>query len=168
MKILITEDHAVVRQGLRLILADKFKKATFGEARNATEALERVWKEKWDVVVLDLTMPGRSGLEVLKKIKEDRRTRIIPVVLLTSSKEEEDVYRGYELGVSSYVVKPVDFDQVGPVHHAKGTAAQAAGDVVDAFSGRPALLARHSRILGKGSRIVRSSMAPSLGPAGSP
>src|SRR5882672_7417288 len=67
MKILIIDDHAVVREGLKLILRDHFKNAIFGEARNATEALECVWKEKWDVVVLDITMPGRSGLEVLKE-----------------------------------------------------------------------------------------------------
>src|SRR6185369_17751181 len=65
MKILIADDHAVVRHGLRQILADDFKRATFGEARNAQEALDLVWKENWDVVVLDITMPGRSGLDVL-------------------------------------------------------------------------------------------------------
>src|ERR1041384_4984561 len=60
MKILLTDDHAVVRHGLKQILADEFKKATFGEARNAQEALNRVWGEHWDVVVLDITMPGRN------------------------------------------------------------------------------------------------------------
>src|SRR4051812_7452997 len=52
MKILLADDHAVVRHGLKQILADEFRKAAFGEARNATEALELVWKENWDVVVL--------------------------------------------------------------------------------------------------------------------
>ena len=66
IKLLIVEDHAVVRKGLRHILADKFRRAEFGEARNAQEALTRIWREKWDVVVLDITMPGRSGLEVLE------------------------------------------------------------------------------------------------------
>ena len=69
MKILIADDHAVVRQGLKQILAEAFKHATFGEAANSQQTLERVWKESWDVVILDLTMPGRSGLEVLKEIK---------------------------------------------------------------------------------------------------
>src|SRR6185503_12718122 len=72
MKILLTDDHAVVRQGLKLILADHFKRVTFGEARNAPEALSRITKDTWDVVVLDVTMPGRNGLEVLKEMKRLR------------------------------------------------------------------------------------------------
>jgi two-component system, NarL family, invasion response regulator UvrY len=103
MKILITEDHAVVRQGLRLILADKFKKATFGEARNATEALERVWKEKWDVVILDLTMPGRSGLEVLKEIKRSRPK--LPVLILSMHPEDQFAIRLLKAGASGYLTK---------------------------------------------------------------
>src|SRR5512140_987288 len=91
MRILITEDHAVVREGLKLILADHFKKAVFGEARNATEALARVWKEKWDVVVLDITMPGRSGLEVLKEIKRSRPR--LPVLILSMHPEDQFAVR---------------------------------------------------------------------------
>ena len=79
MKILITDDHAVVRQGLKQILAEEFTRAEFGEATNAQEAIDRVWKENWDVVVLDITMPGRSGLEVLKEIKKSRPK--IPVLV---------------------------------------------------------------------------------------
>ncbi len=57
---------------MKQILADDFKRAEFGEARNAQEALNLVWKENWDVVVLDITMPGRSGLEVLREIKKSK------------------------------------------------------------------------------------------------
>lgn len=62
------------------------------------------------VILLDLKMPRMNGLEVLEKIKENEYTKTIPVVILTSSKEDPDVRRAYELGVSSYIVKPVDFD----------------------------------------------------------
>lgn len=62
------------------------------------------------VILLDLKMPKISGLQVLEKIKSDERTRIIPVVLLTSSKEDNDIKEGYKLGVNSYIVKPVGFD----------------------------------------------------------
>ncbi|HEV8282889.1 MAG TPA: response regulator [Chitinophagaceae bacterium] len=62
------------------------------------------------LILLDIKMPKVDGIEVLRKIKSDSRTRIIPVVLLTSSKEEKDIVESYHLGVNSYIVKPVDFD----------------------------------------------------------
>jgi two-component system, NarL family, invasion response regulator UvrY len=103
MKILITEDHAVVREGLKLILADHFKNAVFGEARNATEALARVWKEKWDVVVLDITMPGRSGLEVLKEIRRSRPR--LPVLILSMHPEDQFAVRLFKAGAAGYLTK---------------------------------------------------------------
>jgi CheY-like chemotaxis protein len=63
------------------------------------------------VVLLDLSLPRIDGLEVLKRIREDERTRLLPVVILTSSKEEADVIRGYSLGANAYVRKPVDFNE---------------------------------------------------------
>lgn len=63
------------------------------------------------VILLDLKLPFVDGLEVLQRIKGDLRTQTIPVVVLTSSREESDIVRSYELGVNSYIVKPVDFEQ---------------------------------------------------------
>jgi len=63
------------------------------------------------VVILDLKLPKVSGKEVLKCIKSDERTRIIPVVVMTSSQEEGDIFQSYNLGVNSYIVKPVDFEK---------------------------------------------------------
>jgi len=63
------------------------------------------------VVLLDLNLPKIHGLEVLRRIRADERTKLVPVVILTASKEEEDVARGYALGVNAYVRKPVDFGE---------------------------------------------------------
>src|ERR1700747_659055 len=103
MKILLTDDHAVVRHGLKQILADEYKKAIFGEARNAQEALNRVWKETWDVVILDITMPGRSGLEVLREIKKSSPR--LPVLVLSMHPENQFAVRVLKRGASGYMTK---------------------------------------------------------------
>jgi two-component system, response regulator len=90
-------------------------------ARDGAEALEFVfgtgaWADRRvedgpKLVLLDLKLPRVDGIEVLRRLKGDPRTRMIPVVMLTSSREERDVVESYRLGVNSYIVKPVDFEQ---------------------------------------------------------
>ncbi len=63
------------------------------------------------VILLDLKMPKVDGMEVLRRLKSDERMKVIPVVMLTSSREEKDVIESYQLGVNAYIVKPVDFDK---------------------------------------------------------
>jgi CheY-like chemotaxis protein len=78
----------------------------FGEGSYAAHHVENVPK----LILLDLKLPKVDGFEVLKRIKNDLRTKLIPVVILTSSKEQRDVVEGYQLGVNSYIVKPVSFE----------------------------------------------------------
>lgn len=82
-----------------------FRRGIYAEREDASPRL----------VLLDLKMPGMDGIEVLKAVKADERTRRIPIVMMTSSQEETDVERSYDLGVNSYVVKPVDFTSVADV-----------------------------------------------------
>ena len=103
MKILIVDDHAIFRDGLRRILSDEFKGATFGDAANATEALDRVWKEKWDVVLLDITMHGRTGLDVLKEIRSSASD--LPVLILSAHPEEQYAVRLLRAGATGYLTK---------------------------------------------------------------
>lgn len=70
---------------------------------------DRVTRDLPQVVLLDLKLPKVSGLEVLERIRTDDRTKLLPVVILTSSKEEQDLINGYRLGANSYIRKPVDF-----------------------------------------------------------
>ena len=103
MRILIADDHAVVRHGLKQILVDEYKRAEFGEARTGQEALGRIWKEKWDIVILDVTMPGRGGLEVLKEIKAARPK--LPVLVLSMHPEDQFAVRVLKAGASGYMTK---------------------------------------------------------------
>jgi len=88
--------------------------------KNGADALDYIFAEgdysyrsigvKPKVILLDLKMPKVNGIEVLQRIRADERTKTIPVVILTSSKEDPDIQKCYDLGVNSYVVKPVEFD----------------------------------------------------------
>lgn len=79
----------------------------FGSHLNGDQNIENCPR----LILLDLKLPKIDGLEVLQKLKADPRTRAIPVVILTSSKEDRDIVESYQLGVNSYIVKPIDFDQ---------------------------------------------------------
>jgi len=103
VRILIADDHAVVRHGLRMILAAAFKRASFGEAANSQQTLARVAQERWDVVILDLTMPGRSGHEVLLEIK--RAHPLLPVLILSVHPEDQFAVRLLKAGAAGYMTK---------------------------------------------------------------
>jgi DNA-binding NarL/FixJ family response regulator len=103
MRILIADDHAVVRRGLKEILASEHDMEVVGEAKNGDEALELVRKLDWDVAVLDFSMPGRSGVELIKEIK--RRYPSRPVLVLSMLPEEAHAAQVFKAGGSGYINK---------------------------------------------------------------
>ena len=103
MRILIADDHAVVRRGLKQILADEFPKAVFGEAANGSEVLELIGKGKWTLLLMDVTMPGRNGPEILKEVK--RLHPRLPVLVLSVHSEDQFAVRMLKAGAAGYLTK---------------------------------------------------------------
>jgi len=103
LRILIADDHVVVRKGLRQILTEEFLAAHIGEAADADELFTRVLKEEWDVVITDISMPGRSGLEVLQQIRQHYPK--LPVLVLSIHPEDQYAIRVMRAGASGYLNK---------------------------------------------------------------
>ena len=103
IKILIADDHPIVRKGLKEILSEHPDMKVLGEAQNSHEVLTLIRKEDWDVVVLDITMPGRDGLDVLKDLKKARPK--LPVLVLSIHPEERYGVRALKAGASGYLTK---------------------------------------------------------------
>ena len=98
IKILIADDHAIVRQGLRQTVAGQPDMLVAGEAQNAHETLKLVREQEWDVVVLDITMPGRSGLDLLIELKRERPN--LPILILSMHSEEQFAVRALKARAS--------------------------------------------------------------------
>jgi len=103
IRILVADDHSVVRQGVKQILADVSDMAVKDEAQNGSETLEKVLHNDYDVVLLDISMPGRSGLEVLEDIKNQRPK--LAVLILSMHPEEQYAVRALRAGASGYLTK---------------------------------------------------------------
>jgi len=107
---LIADDHELVRRGLKLILLEEFSGAQVGESGNARETLEQVAAKEWDLVLLDINMPGRSGLDVLAEIKQ-RRPKT-PVLILSASSESDYAVRTIRAGASGFINKQHAADEL--------------------------------------------------------
>jgi two-component system invasion response regulator UvrY len=103
IKVLVADDHAIMRRGLKLILEEEFHSISFGEASNGQQALDLAWKQDWDIVVLDITMPGRNGLDILKELKQLRPK--LPVLILSMHSEDQFAVRVLKSGASGYLTK---------------------------------------------------------------
>jgi two-component system, NarL family, invasion response regulator UvrY len=103
VRILLVDDHAIVRAGFRRILSDVFEDLECGEASNGAEALALVRRGSWDLAILDISLPGRNGLEILKEIHQLRPR--LPVLVSTMYAEDQYALRSFRAGAAGYVTK---------------------------------------------------------------
>jgi two-component system invasion response regulator UvrY len=103
IKILIADDHAIVREGLKQIVAEEKDILVAGEAENSSKLMELLEKENWSLIVLDINMPGKSGLEALKDIKQLYPD--LPVLILSMFSEDQYGLRAIKAGASGYLKK---------------------------------------------------------------
>ncbi|MCP5523786.1 MAG: response regulator transcription factor [Verrucomicrobiales bacterium] len=109
-RILIADDHQIVRRGLQELLSSAFPECTVGEARDSREAVDLLASQSWDLVLLDVNMPGRSGLEVLEDAR--RLCPQTPVLVLSAYPEEEFAMRAFKLGAAGYLNKQSACDEL--------------------------------------------------------
>lgn len=103
LKILLADDHAVVRRGVKELLKEEYPEAEFGEAVSAQEALECAWAHPWDLIILDISMPGRSGLDVLRDLLQARPET--PVLVQSMHAEDHFAMRVLRGGALGYITK---------------------------------------------------------------
>jgi len=115
MNILITDDHANVRRGLRELLIDAFPDAHFSEASNGDEVLTQMVRSQPDVLLLDINMPGRSGFEVLKDVRQIYPR--VPVIMVSVQPESQYALRCLQAGATDYVNKNSASEELVPAIH---------------------------------------------------
>jgi two-component system invasion response regulator UvrY len=103
IRILIVDDHALLREGVKRILSEQHDIEVAGEASNGSEALAKVRAESWDAMVLDMSMPGRNGIELIKQIKGEKPK--LPILILSMHKEDIYAVRTLKAGASGYLCK---------------------------------------------------------------
>lgn len=103
IRILVVDDHAIVREGLKQILSDVSDISVLAEAGNGQEAMDQIHRQTFDVILMDISMPGRSGLEILKDIKVEHPK--LPVLILSMHPEEQYAIRALKAGAAGYMNK---------------------------------------------------------------
>ncbi|MHB0972104.1 MAG: response regulator [Thermoanaerobaculia bacterium] len=103
MRVLCVDDHAIFRQGVKLILTQYDRQVRIGEAATAEEAMRLVGESRWDVVILDLSLPDRSGLQLLTEIRDVQPN--VPIIILSMHADDEYAVRALRIGASGYVTK---------------------------------------------------------------
>lgn len=102
-RILICDDHSSIRKGVKLILEGEFAGIIFGEASNGVEVMRKLHESEWDILILDINMPGRNGLEVLQQIRAEKMD--VPVLLFSMHMADQFAIRALQLGAAGYLSK---------------------------------------------------------------
>jgi len=110
IRILIADDHAIVRSGLKQLLAEQIDFIVAGEAANGLEALSQIREQPFDVVLMDMSMPGRSGIELIKMVKVEKPK--LAILVLSMHKEEQYAVRALKAGARGYLTKETAPDQL--------------------------------------------------------
>src|SRR5688572_20359626 len=109
-KFLIADDHAIVRRGLRLLLLEEYPSAEIGEAGDAETLVNKIIQQEWDVVICDISMPGRSGLDALSQIKQIAPK--LPVLIMSMYPEDQYALRVLKAGAAGYLGKETIHDDI--------------------------------------------------------
>ena len=110
IRVLLADDHRIVRAGLKELLSETGDIAVAGEANDGTEALARIREDEYDVAVLDMSMPGRSGIELIRQVKQEKPR--LPILVLSMHSEEQYAVRALKAGASGYLTKESAADQL--------------------------------------------------------
>ncbi|MDH3286896.1 MAG: response regulator transcription factor [Betaproteobacteria bacterium] len=110
IRVLLADDHTIVRAGLKELLSETGDIAVSGEANNGAEALARIREGDYDIAVLDMSMPGRSGIELIRQVKQEKPR--LPILVLSMHSEEQYAVRALKAGASGYLTKESAADQL--------------------------------------------------------
>lgn len=108
LRVLLADDHAIIRDGLRQILAETADMVVTGEAANGQQLLEKLANGAWDVLVLDISMPGRNGLDLIRQVRAEQPD--LPILILSMHQEEQYALRALRQGAAGYLTKESDAD----------------------------------------------------------
>lgn len=174
IRVLLADDHAIVRDGIRQILADTPDVIVGGEAENGDGVLAKVRREPWDVLLLDISMPGRGGLDIIKLVKAERPK--LPILVLSMYDEEQFAVRALRAGASGYLTKDTDAAHLvavirkvaqGGIFVSPATAELIARDLIPATDAAPHTLLSNReyqvfRMIAGGVRVTEISRKLSL------
>jgi DNA-binding NarL/FixJ family response regulator len=155
IRILLIDDHPVVRHGIRSILTDRLKGAVVGEAGDAVAALTQIREAEWDVVIADITLPGMSGLDLIKQVR--RLQPALPTIVVSMHPASQFARRALAAGASGYITKDSPPDEfVAAIEEARRGRRYIARDAGDVLTGWPARFgALHDSLSDREYQVLR-------------